>query len=169
MSFGLLAYPLLILALTHSVVLAGAVGTARAIAVFCVQLPAGALADRFDRRVTMIACDTVRAVLLAVLGLLIVAHLVSWPVVLVVSLIEGAAGAIFDPAASAALPGIVPDGQLERAWAATEARQYGASLAGPALGGALFGLGRAVPFLADALSYAVSFGTVRRISGRFRP
>ena len=33
----------------------------------------------------------------------------------------------------------------------------------------LFGLGRAVPFLADAVSYAASFGTVSRISGRFRP
>lgn len=166
---GMLAYPLLILALTHSAVLAGVVGTARAITLLCLQLPAGALADRFDRRLTMIVCDTMRAVLLAVLGILIAAHLASWPVVLVVSLIEGGAGAIFDPAAAAALPGIVPDGQLEEAWAATEARTYGAGLAGPALGGVLFGLGRAVPFLADAVSYAVSSGTVNRIRGRFRP
>jgi MFS family permease len=86
-----------------------------------------------------------------------------------VGLTEGGAGAIFDPAATAALPGIVPDGQLEQAWAATEARTYGASLAGPALGGVLFGLGRAVPFLADAVSYGASFGTVSRIRGRFRP
>jgi MFS family permease len=166
---GMLAYPLLILALTHSAVLAGAAGTARAITLLCLQLPAGALADRFDRRLTMIVCDSVRAVLLAVLGILIVAQLASWPVVLIVSLIEGGAGAIFDPAAAAALPGIVPDGQLEQAWAATEARTFGAGLAGPALGGVLFGLGRAVPFLADAVSYAASFGTVSRIRGRFRP
>ncbi|MCW2931004.1 MAG: putative multidrug resistance protein, partial [Actinomycetia bacterium] len=46
---GMLAYPLLILALTHSAVLAGVVGTARAITLLCLQLPAGALADRFDR------------------------------------------------------------------------------------------------------------------------
>ena len=166
---GLLAYPLLILALTHSAVLAGLVGTARAITLMCLQLPAGALSDRFDRRLTMIICDIVRAVLLAVLAVLIAAHLASWPVVLIVSMIEGGASAIFSPAAAAALPGIVADGQLEEAWAATEARTYGASLAGPALGGLLFGLGRAVPFLADAVSYAVSFGTVSRIRGRFRP
>jgi MFS family permease len=166
---GLLAYPLLILALTHSAVLAGVVGTTRAITRLCFQLPAGALADRFDRRLTMIICDSMRAVLMALLGILIVAHLASWPVVLIVSLIEGGAGALFDPAATAALPGIVPDGQLEEAWAATEGRTYGASLAGPALGGVLFGLGRAVPFLADAVSYAASFGTVSRIRGRFRP
>ncbi len=166
---GSLAYPLLILALTHSAVLAGVVGTARAITLLCLQLPAGALSDRFDRRLTMIICDALRAALLALLGILIVLHLASWPVVLVVSLIESGAGAIFGPSAAAALPGIVPDGQLEQAGAATEARTYGASLAGPALGGVLFVVGRAVPFLADAVSYAVSFGTVSRIRGRFRP
>jgi MFS family permease len=166
---GLLAYPLLILALTHSAVLAGAVGTARLIVQLCLQLPAGALSDRFDRRLTMIICDSVRAVLLALFGVLVLLHLVSWPAVLVVSLIDGGAGTIFDPAATAALPGIVPDGQLEQAWAATEARTYGASLAGPALGGVLFGLARAVPFLADAVSYGISFATVSQIRGRFRP
>jgi len=166
---GMLAYPLLILALTHSAVLAGVVGTAREITLICLQLPAGALSDRLDRRLTMIVCDSARAVLLAVLGVLIAVHLASWPLVLVVSMIEGGASAIFNPAATAALPGIVPDGQLEQAWAATEARTYGAWLAGSALGGALFGLGRAVPFLADAVSYVVSFGTVKRIRGRFRP
>ncbi|MGH3208330.1 MAG: MFS transporter [Trebonia sp.] len=166
---GLLAYPLLILAMTHSAVLAGVVGTVRETALICLQLPAGALADRFDRRLTMIACDTVRAALLAVLGILIAVHLASWPVVLVVGLIEGSAGALFSPAAAAALPQIVASGQLEEAWAATEGRTWGASLVGPALGGALYGLGQAVPFLADALSYAASFGTVSRIRGRFRP
>ncbi len=166
---GGLAYPLLILALTHSAALAGVAGTARAVTLLCLQLPAGALADRFDRRLTMIACDTMRAVLLAGLGVLVVAHLAAWPAVMAVSVTEGGAGAIFTPAATAALPGIVPDGQLEQAWAATEARAYGASLVGPALGGVLFGLGRAVPFLVDAVSYAASFGTVSRIRGRFGP
>jgi MFS family permease len=166
---GMLAYPLLILALTHSAVLAGVVGTAREIALIALQLPAGALSDRLDRRLTMIICDTMRTVLLAVLAVLIAAHLASWPVVLIVSVIEGGASAIFTPAATAALPGIVPDGQLEEAWAATESRTWGANLAGPVLGGILFGLGQAVPFLADAVSYGISFGTVSRIRGRFRP
>ncbi|OHV39770.1 multidrug transporter [Parafrankia colletiae] len=166
---GLLAYPLLILALTHSAVLAGVVGTARAITLLCLQLPAGALSDRFDRRLTMIICDIMRAVLLALLGILIVTDLASWPVVLVVCLIEGGAGAIFNPAAAAALSGIVPDRQLEQAAAATEARTYTAALAGPALGGTLFGLGQAVPFLVNAVSYVVSFGTAKRIRGQFRP
>jgi MFS family permease len=166
---GTLAYPLLILALTHSAVLAGVAGTVRAVVNLCLQLPAGALADRFDRRLTMIMCDVMRAALLAVLAVLVATHLATWPVVMVVGLVEGGASAIFSPASAAALPAIVPDGQLEEAWAATEARTYAAGLAGPALGGALFGLGQALPFLADAVSYAASFGTVSRIRGQFRP
>jgi MFS family permease len=166
---GTLAYPLLVLALTRSPVIAGAVGTATSVAALCLRLPAGALSDRLDRRQTMIVCDSVRTAALAVLGVLVLLHLVAWPVVLAVALLDKGAGVIFDPASMAALPGIVPDAQLEEAWAATEARNYAASLAGPALGGVLFGLARAVPFLADAVSYLISVGTVSRIRGQFKP
>ncbi len=151
---SLIAYPLLVLALTGSPALAGVVGTAREVALICLQLPAGALSDRFDRRLTMIACDIVRSALLGVLAVLVFAHLASWPAVLAVGLIEGAAGGLFDPTAS--LPSIVAKEQLVEARAATEGRTWAASLAGPALGGVLFGLGRAVPFLADALAQGLN-------------
>jgi MFS family permease len=166
---GSLAYPLLILALTHSAVLAGLAGTVRAVVNLCLQLPAGALSDRLDRRLTMIMCDVMRAALLVLLAVLVATHLATWPLVMIVGLVEGGASAIFSPASAAALPAIVPDAQLEEAWAATEARTYAAGLAGPAVGGVLFGLGQALPFLADAVSYAASFGTVRSIRGQFRP
>jgi MFS family permease len=168
-SAALIAYPLLILALTHSAALAGVVGTARLLVQLVLGLPGGALSDRFDRRLTMITCDSVRAVVLALLAALVLLHMVSWLVVLVVSVIDGGANVLFDPSANAALPAIVADEQLEPAWAATEARGYAAGLVGPALGGFLFGLGSAVPFLADSFSYVVSAGTVSRIRGRFRP
>ena len=164
-----IAYPLLILALTHSAVLAGVVGTVRLVVQIVLGLPGGALTDRFDRRLTMITCDTIRAVLLALLVALVVLRVVTWPVVMVVSVIDGGANVLFDPSATAALPVIVADSQFEQAWAATEARSYGASLAGPALGGFLFGLGSAVPFLADSFSYLVSVASVSRIRGQFRP
>lgn len=164
-----IAYPLLILELTHSAALAGLIGTVRLVVQIVLGLPGGALTDRFDRRLTMITCDAIRAVVLALLVALVVLHVVTWPVVMVVSLIDGGANVLFDPSATAALPVIVADSQLEQAWAATEARSYGASLVGPALGGLLFGLGSAVPFLADSFSYLASAGTVSRIRGRFRP
>jgi MFS family permease len=168
-SAALIAYPLLVLALTHSAVLAGVVGTVRLVVQLVFRLPGGALADRFDRRLTMIICDSARTGVLALLVALVLLHLASWPVVMVVSVVDMGANVLFDPASAAALPAIVADEQLEEAWAATEARGYGASLVGPALGGFLFGLGSAVPFLADAVSYLASVGTVSRIRGQFRP
>jgi MFS family permease len=168
-SAALIAYPLLILALTHSAALAGVAGTVRLVVQLVLGLPGGALADRFDRRLVMIICDSIRAVVLALLVALVLLHAVSWQLVMVVAVIDGAANVMFDPSANAALPAIVDDSQLEQAWAATEARSYGASLVGPALGGFLFGLGSAVPFLADSVSYLVSAGSVSRIRGRFRP
>lgn len=163
-----IAYPLLILALTNSAAIAGLVGTVSLVMQLILGLPGGAVSDRLDRRLTMIVCDTVRAAVLAVLVVLVLLHLVTWPIVLAIAAIDGGAGVLFDPSASAALPAIVADEQLERAWAATEARTYAAGLMGPALGGFLFGLGRAVPFAADAASYLVSAAAVSRIRGKFR-
>lgn len=164
---GALAYPLLVLALTHSAVIAGVVGTAANGAAFAVRLPAGALADRLDRRRTMILCDAMRAIALAALAVLVVTHAVAWPVVMVVAVIDRAGDTLFTPAAMAALPLIVADEQLESAWAVSEGRQYAANLVGPPLGGFLYGLGRAVPFFADAVSYGVSVVTSHRLRGVF--
>ena len=111
---GSLAYPLLILALTHSPVIAGVAATVTSVVRFVVALPGGALADRLDRRVTMIVCDTGRAAVLAALGVLVLLDLVTWPVVLAVAVIDGAGSVLFDPAATAALPTIVADEQLRR-------------------------------------------------------
>ncbi|HEY7143084.1 MAG TPA: MFS transporter [Streptosporangiaceae bacterium] len=163
-----IAYPLLILTLTHSPAIAGIVGTAQLTVEMVLGLPGGAISDRLDRRLTMITCDSLRAGVLAVLAALVLLHAVSWPFVLAVAVIDGGANVLFSPAATAALPAIVADQQLEQAWAATEGRIYAASLAGPALGGFLFGLGSAVPFAGDAVSYLVSAGAVSRIRGKFR-
>lgn len=166
---ALIAYPLLVLALTHSAAIAGLVTTARFAVQLVLGLPGGALADRLDRRLTMIASDLVRVGLLGLLGALVLLHWVAWPVVLAIAVADGAANVLFDPSVAAAQVIIVADEQLEQASAASEGRMFAASLVGPALGGFLFGLGSAVPFLADAASYLISAGTLSRIRGQFRP
>ena len=65
----------------------------------------------------------------------------------VVAFVEGAGSAFFAPAASGALRAVVPPPQLAAAAGVQEVRHGAVSLAGPPVGGALFGLGRAVPFL----------------------
>src|SRR5580704_1887988 len=96
--FGALAYPLLILALTHSPVIAGVVGTVTAITAFAVRLPAGALADRLDRRKTMITVDAVRTVVLLFLAVLVALHEIVWPVVLLVAMVDRIGDTMFTPA-----------------------------------------------------------------------
>jgi MFS family permease len=164
---GTLAYPLLVLALTHSALIAGAVGTVASSAAFAVRLPAGALADRLDRRRTMILSDAARAIALGTLAVLVATDVVAWPVVMLVAVIDRAGDTLFTPSSMAALPLIVADEQLESAWAVSEGRQYAANLVGPPLGGLLYGLGRALPFLADAVSYGISVLTSHRITGVF--
>ena len=177
---GVLAYPLLIFAITGSPVIAGAVATVTSIVSFAVRLPAGALADRVNRRTTMIVCDAVRLVVLAGLAVGVFVehtgthhlrggHAIAWQIVLVVAIIDRIGDTIFSPASTAALPKIVEGVQLEDAWAATEARQYAASLGGPALGGILFSVGAAVPFVGDALSYGASVLTSSLMTGDFDP
>jgi hypothetical protein len=53
--------------------------------------------------------------------------------------------------------------------AGLSAGDQGALILGPALGGALYQAARALPFLADAVSYAVAAGCVRVLSSDLRP
>ena len=167
-AIGVLAYPLLLLDLTHSTALAGTVATLASLAAFVVRLPAGSLADRVDRRRTMVVTDAIRAVVLLALAAAVATHHVSWPVVLAVAIIDRLGDTIFTPTSTAILPAIIDDSQFEGAVAANEGRQYAASMIGPALGGALFSAARAIPFLADGISYGISTVTSLRLTGNFR-
>jgi predicted MFS family arabinose efflux permease len=151
-----LAFPLLILTLTHSPAQAGIVAALRALPYLLFSLPAGAFVDRWDRKRAMILCDTGRALALCsipvaqMLGVLSIAQLFA------VSFIEGTFFVFFSLAETAALPQVVPPAQLPAATAANNAAYGVTSLVGPSLGGTLYAVGRVIPFAADALSYACS-------------
>ncbi|WP_405897239.1 MFS transporter [Streptomyces sp. NBC_00727] len=154
---SLLAFPLLVLSLHGSAVQAGALGTLQAVIRVGFMLPAGVVADRVNRKRVMQACDAGRAVLFTVL---VAAILLGHAPLAVIFVVAGAAAVLdvlFGAAEMSVISQLVPEPQLADAFAKNEARSYGASLAGPPLGGFLYGLGRAVPFLFDALSYLLSF------------
>lgn len=157
---SLLAYPLLALDLTGSPAKAGVVGTVATAARLAFRLPAGALVDRWDRRRTMLSCDLLRALVLAGVAVGVAADRMPLTYLLVAAFVEGAATVFFLPAETAALRRIVPREQLPLAFAQNEARSHGATLAGPPLGGLLYGIGRALPFFGDFLTYAISFVAV---------
>ena len=155
-----IAYPLLVLAMSGSPAKAGLAGFAAMLGYLLFPLPAGGLADRHDRKRIMITCDAIR---LAAVGSIAVAgwaaH-VTYVQVLVAGFAEGTATVFFGLAQRAALPMLIHPSQRAVAIGQNEARQNAAQLAGPALGGVLFGLSRAAPFAADALSYLASLTTL---------
>jgi len=162
------AYPLLVLAITGSPVLAGVVGTARALPQWILGLPSGYFADRWDRRTLMLTCDLVRLVAVTSLVVGLLTGVLSFPWIVVVVVVDGCCAVLFSPAEVGALRHVVPAGQLKAASARNEAREYGAMLAGPPLGGSLMTVSPALPFVGDAISYLVSFISVFLIRTKFR-
>jgi MFS family permease len=155
-----IAYPLLVLTLTHSPAKAGLVGFAGILPYPLFVLPAGLVADRLDRRRVMIVSDVVRALALGGLAAAVAAGSASFALIFAVAFVDGTMFAFFNIAEVGAVRAVVPRGQLPRAFAAEQARLSTVVLAGPPLGGLLFGLGRSLPFLADAASYFASLGSV---------
>ncbi|GAB2589894.1 MFS transporter [Paractinoplanes abujensis] len=155
-AIALLAIPLLVLDVTGSAVQAGAVGTAAQATKLLCRLPAGVLADRVNRRQAMLACDIVRLLAFAGLAVAVALDRPALAAIIVVAVIDAVCGSLFNTTEHASLRSIVPATQLPDAVARNEARSYGTSLAGPPLGGLLFGIAHALPFLGNAVSYLAS-------------
>jgi predicted MFS family arabinose efflux permease len=159
-----IAYPLLVLALTGSAAKAGIVAFARALPLALLALPAGVAADRWNRKRLMIGADCVRVVAVGSLALAILAAQVAFWAIVLVAFVEGAGAALFSACQAGALRAVVPVQQLPAAAATRTGREAAVQVAGPPLGGALFGLARSLPFLVDAASY--SFSTLSLLAMR---
>ena len=155
-----IAYPLLVLALTGSAAKAGLVSFVRLLAMGVLALPAGLAADRWRRKRLMIAADAVRALAVAGLAAVIVLDELAFWLIPLVAFIEGGGHAVFSAAQPGALRAVVPPRQLPAATAVQTGRRAAVMLVGPPVGGALFGLARALPFLLDAATYAFSTAAV---------
>jgi len=161
-------YPLLILALTGSPSDAGIAGALRALPYLVLSLPVGALVDRWDRKRVMILCDVGRAIAVASIPAAMAFDALTVGQVYAVSLIEGSLFVFFNIAEVAALPRVVPAAQLPEAAAQNEAGFGAANIVGPSFGAFLYqAFGRGVPFLVDALTYAVSVLSLLRIRAPF--
>ena len=163
-----IAYPLLVLATTHSPAQAGVVGFASIVPYALFGLFAGVAADRWNRKWVMLVSDGIRIVAIASLVVALTADVLSFAQIAIVAFVEGSAFVFFNIAEVGALRSVVPSVQLPDAAAAEQARFATVTLVGPSLGGALFGLGRAVPFLVDAVSYAFSFASLLAIRTPFQ-
>ncbi len=163
-----IAYPLLVLAVTHSAAKAGYVSAVMFTPLLLFNLVAGVTADRFDRRTVMIISDVVAAVSVGALGAAVLTHHAPFWLILAIAFVDSTSGVFFRAGQSGAFRAVVPLAQIPAAASATQARAATVRLSAPPVGGALFGIARAVPFLADAGSYVFSTGSLLLMRTRFQ-
>jgi MFS family permease len=158
-NISLVAFPLLLLAITGSPLAAGIAGMLRRLPNL-LYLVAGALVDRWNRKYVMLICDIGRALSLASIPLaLLLGHLTVWQLY-INALIEGTLMVFFSIAHTSSLGQVVMKEQLPRAMAQEEVVEGVTTLLGPGLAGPLFALAQMLPFVADAVSYAASIVTL---------
>lgn len=163
-----IALPLLVLALTGSVVQAGIAVSLSTIAVLVVSPIAGALADKWDRKRTMVICDAGRMLITLTIPVALWFHTLTMPQIYIVVTIAGVLGTIFSVANSAALPNVVARDQLPLALSQSQAAYSGVRTFGSFLGGTLYSIGNAFPFLVNAISFGTSVFSLGLIRGNLQ-
>ncbi|MFG2721213.1 MFS transporter [Streptomyces sp. NPDC048416] len=161
--------PLLLLGLGHSAAVVGLVAGVSTAAGLLLAPLAAVPADRGARKPVMFWSATVSA--LAMAGVALAAAAGSPPLTLLLGavLVERFSTAVYQAAAAGTVAMIAPPADCPRVVAGLSAGDQAALILGPALGGALYQAARALPFLADAVSYAVAAGCVRALRSDLRP
>lgn len=183
-----IAYPWLASAVTRNGMLLALIAVAQRLPWLVFTLPAGVITDRADRRKLMVAMDTLRAVVTAVVAVIVLVEQDALPapdavveglqlatdaglyvMLLAASLLFGIAEVLRDNAAQTIMPALVEPEGLEKA----NGRLWGVemvanSFAGPPLGSLLLAVMFALPFFFDAGTFAVAAALVLLIPGDFR-
>jgi MFS family permease len=151
----LVAILVVVYADSGSPVLLGVIGAARILPYVLLSVPAGMVADRFDRRLVLLVTDVARGILMLGMALAIVTDA---PVFVVVLLAIGAAcfSTFFNPAIAALIPSLVDErdlGPANGAWATLDNVGF---IIGPAIAGILIAAGGLeLAFLLNAATFGV--------------
>ena len=163
-----LAFPLLVLAVTSSPAQAGITAALRALPATLFTLSGGVLVDRWNRKRVMLFCEVGRFLSLASIPLALMLNHLTIYQLYITSFVEGTLAILFGLAHTASLGQVVAREQLAAAITQEELMEGTTALCGPSLSGLLFTLGRALPFVADAISYAASIATLLLIRTPFQ-
>ncbi len=140
---------------SNSPVLLGIIGAARILPYVLLSVPAGIVADRFDRRMVLLVTDVARGVLMVALAAS-VALGASTLVIIALSILAACFSTFFGPAIASLLPTLVSEDDLGPANSAWATLDNVAFIIGPAIAGILLAVGGLeVAFLLNAVSFAV--------------
>ncbi|WP_460068178.1 MFS transporter [Streptomyces sp. YKOK-I1] len=162
------AYPLLMVWYGGSPTGAGLVGFAALLPQLLLQLPAGALVDRWDRRRLMILCDVAGLTAMGSVAAALVTGRLWLPHLMLAAFVEGAAAIFYRLAERAAVRNVVHPDHLSVALTRNEARGQGAGLLGQLSGSSLYALAKWVPFLFTAVTHLVALVTLVMIRKEFQ-
>lgn len=161
------AGPLLIASETRSAFLVASAAFLQRLPWLVLGLPARAIADRIDRRLLLVCSETCRALVIVVLAIGLFTGHVGVYLVLAAMLLLGVADVFSNTTAGTLLPMLVEKGDLGLA----NSRMLGSvvvgeQMIGPPIGALLFSVGRAWPFLAQAVIVTTALLLVWQIGTR---
>lgn len=152
---------LMIFALHASALQVGVVAMAQYLGIPLLGPIAGVLVDRWDKRRTMLVCDLVRLAAVAAIPLAYALDVLSTPLLFgCVAVISGAT-IFFNVGYLVAVPAVVPEDGMVRAYSRLEGSGSVAEVAGPSIAAALYSALGVAALLADAASYLVSAACFR--------
>lgn len=161
---ALAAGPLLVASQTHAPFLVALAAVLQRLPWLLFGLLAGVVADRFDRRRTIVTAQAARATVLAMLSATIVLDRVDTAIVLVALFLLGTAETFADTTTRTLLPMVVEKRDLGVGNARLMAGFVTVNqLAGPPLGAGLFTLHVVVPFVLQAGCVIASAALVSRV------
>jgi MFS family permease len=159
----LVAVLVVVYADSGSPVLLGIVGAARILPYVLLSVPAGIVADRFDRRMVLLVTDVARGILMLAL---VAAVLAGAPTLVIValSILAACFSTFFGPAIAALLPMLVDErdlGPANSAWASLDSLAF---IIGPALAGVILAAGSLeLAFLLNAVSFGIVAAVLWRL------
>ncbi|MEU9837301.1 MFS transporter [Streptosporangium sp. NPDC048047] len=163
------AVPLLAVTVTRDPRLVSIVSAATYLPWLLLALPAGALVDRHDRVALMWRTQAIQALIVAVIAVLAAFGQIGIPVLAITAFGLGACTVVFANAAQAVLPDIVAEPLLHKANGHQQViTTVGLQFAGPPVGSLLFAVAVALPFGADAASFALSAALLATLPRRRR-
>jgi predicted MFS family arabinose efflux permease len=129
----------------------------------------GVFADRLPRHRVMIGSDLVRAVIHALLAVLIIARSARVWEIAAIEAVFGVAWAFFQPAETGLMPQTVPEDEIQEARALMEISWNLSMVLGPSLATVLvLTIGAGEAFIVDALSFVVSAAMLLPVRPRER-
>jgi len=167
---GDVAYPLAIVTMTGSPGKAALFSAVQIAGMLVAGLPVGSLADRYDSQRLALAAHAFRTMVACVVAIALIGGWLTLPLLVAAAVVLGAGQALGGAANILMLRSIVPGEQLTVALTQDEVRINGASLAGPALAGVLYGLHHVAPFTFTAAAFFLALtSTLFLPAGPARP